>query len=111
MKIWKCSVCGYIHRGDEAPQKCPKCGAEKDKFEELGEDTVTKIEMSRETNEIHMELFGLLEQAAILCEEGAEINLDPGCYKIFDELLKVIDTKQQEILAEIAIHVTKGKWN
>lgn len=25
MKKWKCTVCGYIHEGDEAPEKCPVC--------------------------------------------------------------------------------------
>ena len=23
-----CQVCGYVHEGDEAPEKCPKCGKE-----------------------------------------------------------------------------------
>jgi rubredoxin/uncharacterized membrane protein len=32
MKKWKCSVCGYIHSGDDPPEKCPVCGAEKSKF-------------------------------------------------------------------------------
>ncbi len=32
MKKWKCTVCGYIHSGDEPPEKCPLCGADKSKF-------------------------------------------------------------------------------
>ena len=39
MKKWKCTVCGYIHEGDEAPDKCPVCGAGKDKFTEVTADT------------------------------------------------------------------------
>jgi rubredoxin len=109
--MWQCSVCGYVHRGEDAPEKCPKCGAPKEKFEKLSDAQCALIENSRETNEIHMDLFGLLEQAAVLCEEGIDINLDPGCVKIFNELLDVINEKQQEILAEIAIHVKKDKWN
>ncbi|MDI6813208.1 MAG: ferritin family protein [Desulfitobacteriaceae bacterium] len=27
-----CSVCGYVHDGDAAPEKCPQCGAPKEKF-------------------------------------------------------------------------------
>ncbi len=27
-----CSVCGYVHDGNEAPEKCPQCGAVKEKF-------------------------------------------------------------------------------
>ena len=35
MKKWKCTVCGYIHDGDEPPEKCPVCGAGRDKFVEV----------------------------------------------------------------------------
>jgi nitrite reductase (NADH) large subunit len=31
---WRCTVCGYIHRGPEPPDICPVCGAPKDAFEE-----------------------------------------------------------------------------
>ena len=37
MKKWKCIVCGYIHTGDEPPDKCPVCGAPKSKFIEVTE--------------------------------------------------------------------------
>ena len=33
MKAYVCKICGYVHFGDEAPEKCPQCGASKDKFE------------------------------------------------------------------------------
>ena len=34
-KKWICTVCGYVHEGDEAPEKCPKCKAPAAKFKEL----------------------------------------------------------------------------
>lgn len=34
MKQWVCSVCGYVHTGDEAPDQCPQCKVAKDKFKE-----------------------------------------------------------------------------
>ena len=37
MKKWKCTVCGYIHEGDAAPEKCPLCKVGADKFVELVE--------------------------------------------------------------------------
>ena len=37
MKKFVCSVCGYVYEGEEAPEKCPQCGAPKDKFDELKE--------------------------------------------------------------------------
>jgi len=36
-KKWICTVCGYVHEGDEAPEKCPQCGQPKEKFKELEE--------------------------------------------------------------------------
>ncbi len=32
MKTYVCSVCGYSHEGDQAPEKCPNCGAAAEKF-------------------------------------------------------------------------------
>ncbi len=32
MKKWQCTVCGYIHEGEEPPEECPVCGADKTKF-------------------------------------------------------------------------------
>ena len=37
MKKYVCSVCGYVHEGDSAPDKCPQCNAPKEKFTEQAE--------------------------------------------------------------------------
>lgn len=37
-KKFICTVCGYIHEGDAAPEKCPLCGVPASKFEELKEN-------------------------------------------------------------------------
>lgn len=34
MKKFVCTVCGYIHEGNEAPDFCPQCKAPKEKFKE-----------------------------------------------------------------------------
>ena len=47
MKKWQCTVCGYIHEGDEPPETCPVCGADKSQFVEINE-TVEDTE-SKET--------------------------------------------------------------
>ncbi len=40
MKKFVCSVCGYVHEGDSAPEKCPQCGVPASKFnEQAGEMT------------------------------------------------------------------------
>lgn len=38
MKKWRCTVCGYIHEGDEPPEVCPQCGAPREKFLYTGRD-------------------------------------------------------------------------
>ena len=38
MAKYVCSVCGYIHEGDEAPETCPQCGVGADKFTLQTED-------------------------------------------------------------------------
>ncbi|MCK5783740.1 MAG: hypothetical protein KAH06_04795 [Desulfobacterales bacterium] len=37
MKKWQCTVCGYIHNGEEPPETCPVCGADKSQFIEITE--------------------------------------------------------------------------
>lgn len=34
MKRFVCSVCGYVHEGDSAPEQCPVCKAPAEKFKE-----------------------------------------------------------------------------
>lgn len=38
MKKFRCTVCGYIHEEEAPPEKCPNCGAPKEKFVEMKED-------------------------------------------------------------------------
>ena len=40
MKKWVCSVCGYVHEGDNPPDECPVCKAKADKFKEQSGDLV-----------------------------------------------------------------------
>jgi rubredoxin/uncharacterized membrane protein len=34
---WRCTVCGYIHTGSAPPEKCPVCGAPRERFEPVEE--------------------------------------------------------------------------
>ena len=38
MKKFVCSVCGYVHEGDSAPEKCPQCKVSAEKFNEVVEE-------------------------------------------------------------------------
>ena len=39
MRKWECTVCGYIHKGEEPPDECPVCSADKSMFVEIFTDT------------------------------------------------------------------------
>ena len=45
MAKFVCKVCGYVYEGDSAPEKCPQCGASRDKFEKVEE---TKLSWATE---------------------------------------------------------------
>ena len=36
--VWRCINCGYLHEGEEAPDKCPACNHPQAHFELLGEN-------------------------------------------------------------------------
>lgn len=108
--LWRCEVCGYVHEGDEAPDKCPKCGAPKEKFTAVPEDDAKKIYMSDRTNDIHMEIAQLAMRIEALAKEGIEINLDPPCVALFENAKKEAWVIKQRSKAEIAGHIGKGKW-
>ncbi|HBR32549.1 MAG: rubredoxin [Eubacteriales bacterium] len=108
--LWKCSVCGYIHQGEGAADKCPKCGAPKEKFVEIPAEDAKKIYTSDRTNDIHMEICKLAMKIAALAEEGIELNLDPPCVSLFKQAKDEAWVIKQRSKAEIAGHVGKAKW-
>ncbi len=42
-KKFICTVCGYVHEGDAAPEKCPQCGVPASKFKELDKSAALKF--------------------------------------------------------------------
>ena len=108
--LWKCTVCGFLHEGPDAPDKCPKCGAPKEKFEAMAEEDAQKIYMSDRTNDIHMEIIELAMKIKDLAKEGIEINLDPPCVALFQQAHDEAWVIKQRCNAEIAGHVSRGKW-
>lgn len=108
--LWKCSVCGFTHTGDEAPDKCPKCGAPKESFSLLSEADAKKIIDSDRTNDIHMEIVKLAMKIRALAKEGIDINLDPPCVDLFHKAYAESWILKQRSKAEIAGHISRGKW-
>lgn len=49
MKQWQCTICKYVHTGDNPPEKCPICGADASKFIEITAVSDTAKEPVKET--------------------------------------------------------------
>ncbi|MGI5854600.1 MAG: rubredoxin-like domain-containing protein [Bacillota bacterium] len=110
MKKWRCQVCGFIHDGIEPPEQCPKCGAPREKFEAISDDAAAMIQKARYTNQLHMDLSHLMEQAKEICRKGIEDQLDPPCVQLFEKAAAEAHKIQQMIKAELQGHMNKGKW-
>ena len=109
-KLYKCSVCGYVHEGESAPTVCPKCGQPVEKFEELPAEAAEKVYRSDKTNNIHMEIITLTNQIIELCKEGIEDNLDAKCVAAFTKAKDEVWVIKQRAKAELAGHMNLGKW-
>ena len=108
--LWRCSVCGYMHEGSDAPDICPKCGNPKEKYSAISAEDAKKVFDSDRTNDIHMEIVRLAMKIRKLTKEGIAINLDPPCVALFKQAHDEAWVIKQRSKAEIAGHVGKGKW-
>lgn len=109
MKKWKCA-CGYIHDGETAPEKCPKCGAPKEKFTLLDDAAANLVERSRKTNMLHAELIAKARKIEAICKAGIEDNLDPACVDVFKKSLASAYEMMKLSMTEVQGHMNKGKW-
>jgi nitrite reductase (NADH) large subunit len=46
MKSYRCVICGYIHIGENPPEKCPICGASSSEFEIVEENNSNEVEQN-----------------------------------------------------------------
>ena len=109
-KLFKCSVCGFMHEGEAAYDKCPKCGMGAEKFAELSAEAAAKVYQSERTNDIHMEIISLTDKIIKLSLEGIELKLDPNCVSILQQAVAESYVIKQRLKEEIEGHIGKGKW-
>jgi len=110
MPLCKCQVCGLVLEGPEPPDKCPRCGAPKEQFKLLSDQEAQLVTRSRKSNYLHMKALTLLQELLKIAEEGIQDNLDPPCVKIFTEEKEFALLTIQKIMAELEVHMKKGKW-
>ena len=72
MKKFVCSVCGYVHYGEEAPEFCPQCRAPKSKFvEQSGEKSWAAEHVVGVANGVDKEIV-----------EGLRMNFNGECSEV-----------------------------
>ena len=87
MKKWQCSVCKYIHTGDDPPEKCPVCGVSADKFVLLEEDATpdtstdapaadeNKTDAPNETDKPDLSTLDKWGRAKVYMEQATDLML------------------------------------
>ena len=72
MKKFVCTICGYVHEGETAPERCPQCGAPASKFVEQ------KEEMSWAAEHVVGVAKGLDNEVV----EGLKMNFNGECTEV-----------------------------
>ena len=67
-----CSVCGYVHEGDSAPERCPLCGAPASKFTKQDEGLTWAAE----------HVVGVANGADAEVVEGLRMNFNGECSEV-----------------------------
>lgn len=72
MKKFVCTVCGYVHEGDSAPESCPVCKAPTSKFVEQKDTTVYAAE----------HVVGIAQGVDPEIIEGLRMNFNGECSEV-----------------------------
>lgn len=96
MKKWRCTVCGYIHKGDTPPDVCPVCGVGPEFFEPVADDPdSTIIEEGREESQAD-------KQIDIVIGQSDPKKMQSALYKISYGLFIVTSVKGNKINGQCA---------
>ena len=99
MKKFVCSVCGYVHEGDSAPEKCPQCGVPASKFNEQ------KGEMSWAAEHV----LGVAQGVDPEIIEGLRANYMGECTEV-GMYLAMARVAHREGYPEIGLYWEKAAW-
>lgn len=73
MAKFVCKVCGYVYEGESAPEKCPQCGASREKFEKVEE---TKLSWATE------HVVGITDGVSADIIEDLRANFNGECSEV-----------------------------
>ena len=96
MSQFKCKVCGYIHEGEEAPEKCPVCKQPKEVFEKLEEEKKTTNPYAGTQTEKNLEAaFAGESQARNKYTYFASVAKNEGYEQMAALFLKTADNEKE----------------
>ena len=100
MKKFVCSVCGYVHEGDSAPEKCPQCKVPAEKFNEVKEE---------ERMWAAEHVLGVAKGAPEEIIEGLRANFMGECTEV-GMYLAMARVAHREGYPEIGLYWEKAAW-
>ncbi len=99
MKKFKCTVCGYVHEGDSAPEKCPVCGVPTSKFVEDNGDRTWAAE----------HVVGVAQGVDPEIIEGLRQNFMGECTEV-GMYLAMARVAHREGYPEVGMYYEKAAW-
>ncbi|MGI6029641.1 MAG: NADH peroxidase [Candidatus Heteroscillospira sp.] len=99
MKKFVCSVCGYVHEGDSAPEVCPICKAPASKF----------VEQSAERSWAAEHVVGVAEGAPEDIIKDLRANFEGECSEV-GMYLAMARVAHREGYPEIGLYWEKAAW-
>ena len=99
MKKFVCSICGYVHTGDEAPDFCPQCKAPREKF--------NVMEGKRDWAAEH--IVGVAQGVDEEIIEGLRMNFQGECTEV-GMYLAMARVAHREGYPEAGLYFEKAAW-
>ena len=100
MAKYVCSVCGYVHEGDSAPERCPVCKVPASKFNEIkDEERVWAAE----------HVLGVAQGAPEDVIAGLRYNFEGECTEV-GMYLAMARVAHREGYPEIGLYWEKAAW-
>ncbi len=99
MKKWVCTVCGYVHEGETAPEVCPVCKVSADKFKLQEEEMVWAAEHG----------IGVAKGVSEDIIEGLKANFEGECSEV-GMYLAMARVAHREGYPEVGLYYEKAAW-
>ncbi len=95
MTKWRCTVCGYIHEGEQPPEQCPVCKQPTDKFEKITEPESKNPYSGTKTEKNLWEAFAGESQARNKYTYFASVAKKAGYEQIAALFLKTAENEKE----------------